>query len=167
MTKMGDLHRAAESDDVATVVRLLALGSDIEELDDSFETPLRLAADAGHLSVVRALVESGADVNAEDPYLFRTALMYAAGHGHEQVVRYLASKGATVDTADDFGDNALHRAVDGGHLETVRALIELGADPMLVGELGTPLQRARCGLSPLPELIHYLEALTDPERRSN
>lgn len=42
-----------------------------------------------------------------------------------------APKNAYLDAANEFGNTALHWAALGGHLETVKALMEAGAAPAL------------------------------------
>ncbi len=51
-------------------------------------TPLHVACEKGHASVVRLLLERGADVNARDGK-GRTALVLAGQQGHKDVVRLL------------------------------------------------------------------------------
>lgn len=56
-------------------------------------TPLMLAAAHGHLETVRALLDLGADVNAEDMTGW-TALHAAARNGYPDIVRLLLERGA-------------------------------------------------------------------------
>lgn len=60
---MGDLHIAAESDDIEKVIVLLHAGSKVEAEDELGYTPLRLAAAEGHVAVVNALINHRANVN--------------------------------------------------------------------------------------------------------
>lgn len=59
---------------------------------------------------------------------FGTLLHTACLHGRTQVVRMLISAGASVDALDGDGMRPIHRACQGGSLETIDALLELGAD---------------------------------------
>ena len=45
-----------------------------------------------------------------------------------------AAKNAYLDAANDFGNTALHWAALGGHLETVRSLMDAGAAPALANQ---------------------------------
>ena len=78
-----------------------------------------------------------------------TALIAAAHLGHDCVVKVLIRSGAPLDHVNNLGWTALIEAVilgDGGprHVETVRALVEAGANVNIADRQGaTPLQHAR------------------------
>lgn len=96
------------------------------------DTELGLAAKAGDLDKVQALVNAGADVNATDPNDLweRTALMQAARLGHADVVKFLLSKGADVTKqGEGTGASPLKEAAYKGHVEVVNALLAAGAKP--------------------------------------
>jgi hypothetical protein len=108
------------------------------------------AAKEGNVAAVRALLESGADVNAqlaEDwTALMRAAraghvefvaygskaLMIAARKGHAEVVRALLAGGADVNSQTANGETALIYAVmyaeQNAHIEVVKVLLDSGAD---------------------------------------
>ena len=54
----------------------------------------------------------------------RTALHWAAISGHTEIVRLLLEKGANIQAETGSKMNALHGAVEGGRIDTVRALME-------------------------------------------
>lgn len=115
---------------------------------------LLLAARNGHLDIVDALVShsissrsDGGEVRAAvSPSSLvqelAPAFVCAAGRGHTQVVEFLVQAAvvvvdesemvrqacALVNAADASGCTALRVAAGNAHLETVRALLELGAD---------------------------------------
>src|SRR5215218_5286932 len=95
-----------------------------------------------------ALALGGSARNVTSPY-DGTALIAAAHLGHDEVVRELIRAGAPLDHVNNLGWTALLEAVilgDGGprHTQTVRALLEAGADARIADREGlTPLAHAR------------------------
>ncbi len=93
-------------------------------------TLLILAAERGHLEIVKVLVEEkGAGLNITD-YAGQTALMIAALNGHLKVVEYLIIKGAdsnaTTIEPNWAGWTALMYAARSGYLDVARFLIDMG-----------------------------------------
>jgi ankyrin repeat protein len=87
------------------------------------DTPILVAAIAGHLGVVKKLVARGAEIDAKG----WTPLIYAASGGRDEVVRYLLEAGANIDAQGPNGTTALMMAVRGGHADTVSLLLAKGA----------------------------------------
>jgi len=96
-------------------------------------TPLHYAANDGKLSLVRKLIEYGADVNASNARWFRSVLSWAANNARIEAIKLLLTHGARPDSLD-----AMHAAAWGGsdrgqgreqdYAETLRLLVEAGAD---------------------------------------
>lgn len=64
---------------------------------------LTLAADFGHVEIVRLLLDAGEDPNRYNPvggHSHTTPLHQAAGRGHDEVVRLLVERGARLDLKD-------------------------------------------------------------------
>jgi ankyrin repeat protein len=98
---MTALHWAAVNGDVALTDMLLQAGGNVAARTRlGAYTPLALAAEAGHGAVAAALVEAGADVNAEDSS-GTTVLMLAAAGGNVDTIRLLVDNGADVHAREN------------------------------------------------------------------
>jgi ankyrin repeat protein len=95
-----------------------------------------IAAGAGSMDTVRALVKGGADVNAAEPRGHQTALMWAAAEGHADVVAGLVEIGAKVDAASRSGFTPLVFAIVKGHVPSIRTLLTAGANPNVTLQSG-------------------------------
>ena len=116
--------------DVSAVRLFIAAGMDIHSRDAYGTTALNAAAWAGHVEVVRILVEhwiAEAGAQAQDAS-GTTVLMYAAFGGDVEVVRLLLDNGADLHAQDAFGTTALMYAAFGGDVEVVRLLLDDGID---------------------------------------
>ena len=104
--------------------------------------PLYYASLAGLTEASYALVEMGADVNAQGGD-YGNALQAASFGGHEAIAMLLIAKGANISTqGGDFG-NALQAALYGGHKGIAKLLIDNGADlNAWVGDSGNALYAA-------------------------
>jgi ankyrin repeat protein len=122
------LQHAAGRGDVSVVQELLATEAKPGILKNS-AAPIHLAAQAGHVEKVAALLAAGADLAAATPCDGATALLMASTAGHTQVVQMLLGADADPSTArTDTGASALFTAAQGGHVETVQLLLAYGAD---------------------------------------
>lgn len=123
--------------DIDGVRSLIAAGADAK-------APMLLlnAAAAGKTSVVRALVENGADIHIVNSN-GSTPLAQAAQFGHADTVQYLITKGGDARVTDKFGQTPLLLAAVNGDLETVKALVAAGADASVKDSSGeTPVMAA-------------------------
>jgi ankyrin repeat protein len=105
------LHSAARDNDNETVQRLLAEGHKPDEGD--LNVAVQERAD---MSIIRALVEAGADVNGiyYDRQWQTTPLQSAARHGYAEAAKYLLSKGA--DPFAEIDSGALGPRRDGSRI---------------------------------------------------
>ena len=87
------------------------------------ETALYVASTEGYASVVKLLLDAGADVELTGGSR-GTALSTAAYHGHNEVIRMLIPRSFPWWRHG----TALREATEGGHNETVKLLLEEGAD---------------------------------------
>jgi ankyrin repeat protein len=103
---------------------------------------LEPAAREGHISLVRTLINSGAEVKGEDG---STALMSAVASKKIDVVQLLLGHGGNVHAVNSRGETALHHALRYPlqSIEIVRALLQQGANVNARDNNGTtPLMRA-------------------------
>ena len=189
-----DLFAPIKDGNMDALKLLLASDVDVNDRNDSEETPLMVAAGAGSLPMVHALLEAGADTHAVNAYGF-SALGSALWCSHMEIAKRLVEAGAevSIDQAAALGDlerltrewsdpfpeieevigaylgtcrtgqrqviewflNAgipvdlhppgdewggigapgLHHAAENGHTDTVRLLLEHGADYSLIDDV--------------------------------
>jgi len=133
---------AASSGDVATIQKLLATGTALEERDIVGTTPLIFAARYGRLPLVEFLLQRGAAVNAQTAS-GASALSEAVRRGSLPVVEALLGAGADANLRDHHGRSALYIAVGYQELAIVERLLAHHADIAAADESGaTPLERA-------------------------
>lgn len=108
------------------------------------------AIERGDAGTVGTLIRRGVDPTSirarsaefETPL---TALMLAARNGNGSVVRTLIEEGGEDPDHGLHGETPITEAVWNGHPDTLRALLELGADPCSVSPFETPLHMAADG----------------------
>ncbi len=103
---------------------MLDAGADIDAKGYLGRTPLMTAAEHGHSSVVKVLLEHGAGL--ERRLNGETALFYAARSGSLECVRLLLEHGADLEAATPAGDNALSVAYANHNAHTMLHLLECG-----------------------------------------
>jgi ankyrin repeat protein len=127
------------SPDGASVVRRIVLACIILSTTVGLQASSDVAdaAKARDAAAVKALLKSGADVNAAQGDGM-TALHWAAANGDASIVQMLLAAGANIRATTRLGGiTALHMASEAGHAPVVAALIAAGADPGAVTSTGT------------------------------
>jgi ankyrin repeat protein len=97
---------------VRAFTRLLNCDPNVNAKDEDGRTPLMRAAEACSASVVKVLVDKGADVNAQGKYGV-TALMFTSFSNYAEVVKLLLDAGADITAKTKEGWTALRWAVPG------------------------------------------------------
>ncbi|XP_040563425.1 poly [ADP-ribose] polymerase tankyrase-2 [Lepeophtheirus salmonis] len=102
-------------------------------------TPLHLAAGYNNLEVAYFLLQSGADVNAQDKGGL-IPLHNASSYGHLDIAALLIKYNTVVNATDKWGFTPLHEAAQKGRTQLCALLVAHGADPTLKNQEGqTPL----------------------------
>ena len=155
----GDLSKAEE---------LLRRGANVNVTDADGHSPLIVAESCttrpGSPEMVKLLIANGAEVSlqARDG---STALMYAAKNSDVQAVKALLKSGASVNIADKDGETALMKAVNFScDQDTIRALIEAGADLKATNHKGRSALSSTCLTVLLPEELHLALEKDDKQR---
>jgi len=128
---------------------LIRLGADPNKLEADRYDIITIAAVANDLPMLRIALEGGGNPKAVTSRYDGTALIAAAHLGHVEVVRMLIAAKAPLDHVNNLKWTALIESIvlgDGGsnHTETLRALVEAGADVNIPdGSGATPLKLAK------------------------
>lgn len=94
----------------------------------------------GDLAILREYLSASGDPNLL--YCDRSLVHWAAQESDYEAVQLLLAKGASTETADNEGHFPLYQAAAEGSLETVRLLVEAGADVNRLCDSGTALSIA-------------------------
>ena len=105
-SKKTALVEAASKSHREVAMILLDAGADPNIGSLEGDLPLHYAAINGKTEFVRALISSGADVNAQTLWTKRTALMEAATYGRKDVINLLLENGADASLKDIYGYTA-------------------------------------------------------------
>ncbi len=106
---------------------------------------MHLAAKAGNVEVVTALLDAGANINAQARGSGGTGtpLLVAIRGEKPEVVKLLLARNADVTLADEYGDTVLASLITFGTREQVDAVLAKGVDVNAADQRGgVPLSRA-------------------------
>lgn len=148
----GEWPRTLTEQEVASLVRLVEEGA-LDATIDTYrpygdhevfggQSILSAASAGGHMRLVTALLDAGADPNVSTvSETDRTAYAPIACADNAEILRSLWKAGARLDGRSPAGRTALHLAASWGDEELVRELLEAGADPLFASDGGeTPIQ---------------------------
>jgi len=110
----------------------LKLGDGDRYQFQSGETALMLAARHNGPAAAGLLIAAGANVHATDAFSSQSALSKSAEEGNSEVAAMLIGAGARLNQTNQYGATPLMLAVANDHLDTVRVLLEAGADVSMI-----------------------------------
>ncbi|XP_049855556.1 ankyrin-1-like [Schistocerca gregaria] len=131
------LHGAVRTGNLQDVLEMLSKGADVEAADIFKVRPIHIAAEEGHLDILKALIARGCNVNAlaacATPLFNQlergmTPLHFAVRNADPNLALCLISAGAKVNTENSSKVVPLHLAAQHGHLSVVKALVSANAD---------------------------------------
>lgn len=91
--------------------------------DERGKAPFQIAAEEGHLDILKFLMGSGADIYEWNPEN-GSALHYSVKKGYTDIVRLLLENGFRLGRSRSDGENPLLTASHNGHLDIVRLLLK-------------------------------------------
>lgn len=133
------LRKAACDGDFYHASQLIKKGTNINAADCFGDTPLHLAADHGHIRIVRALVTAKASLDNVNHLNF-TPLHLAVSNKNFQIAEILITAGACVNAVDSFGITPLHFAVMVDHVKIAMMLVAAGANTGMKDQEGRTWQ---------------------------
>jgi ankyrin repeat protein len=166
----------------AAALALLEGGADINVRDRGGNTTLHLAAQAGDLNLVRALLAKAADPNVRTPKSLapvgargggglgrggtageQTPLMMAARSDHEDVMRALVAAGSDPTAKAQDGTSLLMAAAAGARLDTFKYAYELDPNVDAVTTTGNTPMHVAVALNgrTQPEVCEVIQFLAD------
>jgi len=107
-------------------------GVDLAAKAHNGDDALMIASFKGNEAAVAALLAKGAEVNRPG----WTALHYAAAIGNNNIVQMLLDHSAYIDAESPNKTTPIMMAARGGHIMTVKLLLDAGADATLKNALG-------------------------------
>lgn len=131
-------HHAINASDLDLIAALWELGVNFSDSPFDKFSHMYNACSSSLYDVVKLLLEMGFDAKSYSveytPYT-----VVAANKGYWEIVWLLLEHGADVNAVDHcFGNSLLQNAVENGNIDTVTRLLDMGADPMLIGKYKHP-----------------------------
>ena len=127
------LHQATAANcSKETLQELMEYGANVNAVNKKGRTALLLNCSYGQMDSVEALLRAGADPNIIDEVGYSCIFAAVDGHCGKHTLRALIDHGAHVDAKRKDGTNALLCACRTGQSESVKFLLEAGAEANVV-----------------------------------
>ncbi len=119
------LIKVADQGQNTLVKQLILRGASIDYRDANGKTALIAAAQKGHLTTMKVLLNAGADANAVADG--KSVLMHVVANNNALLSQVLIKSGADVNYTDEDGDTALKIARRNGYFDIDLMLVQAGA----------------------------------------
>ncbi|XP_067648810.1 uncharacterized protein [Haliotis asinina] len=120
------LMMAAERGHYDVYHLLVSEGADLSLRGNYGNDCFMLASKGGNVSIVKHLLSwKKIDINREGGFYERSAVMIAAASGHYDVYHLLVSEGADLSLRDNYRNDCLMLACEGGNVSLVKHLLSL------------------------------------------
>jgi len=159
------LHYSCLGGDLESSKLLVQGRADLNIQDGQRKTPLHLAIDEEHFSIIDFLLQSRAavDLCSLESGMKNSPLMDAAHKGKHILAGKLLAAGANVNKVGKQDMTALHLAARRGDPKMVKILLEARADTSLKSKIGTALHLATVASKKSPTgLLELFGENTDP-----
>ncbi len=120
------IHDAIYAGDLSGVTQILNAGEDVNETDESGQSPLQIVAREGKDEIAKLLVERGADVNMDQAGTGSPLRLAAMGR-HYRIIELLLDHGAESADSQEAATLLVH-AVSEGNLATINKLLSRKVD---------------------------------------
>ena len=127
-TFAGELHEAVKAGDISRVRIALAGGEDVNALDMDWSA-LHLATALGSTEIVQALIDGGANLEAEGEPAGSRPLHLAAQNNESEIAELLIKRGAKINSRNSGDKTPLLIAAGHNNVEVGEILLKNGADP--------------------------------------
>ena len=131
---------------------LIKRGANINSISDTGSTAVRSACFMTHEDTVKYLVKKGADIFRPN---FNGGTCLINSVQSVTLCKFLLDNGAIINAQDIKSKTALHYAIEEDRYDTVRLLIERGADPYLRSRLNDDALHTACIKGAL-QIFNYL-----------
>ncbi|MEI8281951.1 MAG: ankyrin repeat domain-containing protein [Armatimonadota bacterium] len=117
-----ELILLAEKGDLAAVQQLISSGIDIDAVDDRGRTAVMAATHGNYPSVVKALIDAGANIHIQDN-MQDNPFLYAGAEGLLDILRLTIAAGPNTKLVNRYGGSALIPACHHGYPDCVLELL--------------------------------------------
>lgn len=121
------VHRICAYGSTKALAAISTAKINVDHPDNNGTKPLYQAADKGHVTLVKMLLDRGADAGAGGGE-HGTALQVASKRGHIEIVRQLLDRRVDVNVKDQDCPPPVYSASKNGHAEVVKLLLTRGGD---------------------------------------